>query len=133
MIKDFKDGDELLININEHADMHTIRTTLADKRWQVRTIEFNEDIISLFFFRKYVGDHYLCFSVISNDITKRGIFHIRECTHKIMNDYKAKTVLTFCNKSGKLDAWHKFMGYEKYRNGLSKNNSKLTRWILRWA
>lgn len=131
MLREYVKGDELLLNANEFASVGDIRECL-DYGYKAMTFQKGNDILCIFMYLEYVKHHYAVFSLISRDVSLSNLKEIRRSIHNEVKLRKAKTFLTFCNKSGKLDRWHRFMGFQKERSFLGGKAENMVKWILKW-
>lgn len=132
MFRDYKEGDDLLLNCNEFSNASYVSECLESKRYKAKTYQDGKDILCIMLYLEYVKDHYAVFSLVSRDIKFSQLKELKKEIRQAAIDGNAKTFLTFCNKNGTLDKWHKFMGFVKDRSVLSGKAVNMTRWILKW-
>lgn len=132
MFRDYEKGDELLLNSNQFAIVSDVPACLEGGRYKAKTFKKGKDVLCIMLYLQYVKDHYAVFSLVSRDIKISQLKELKKEIKKAAKDGGAKTFLTFCNKSGKLDKWHKFMGFTKDRSILSGKTKNMIRWILKW-
>jgi len=132
VLRDYKEGDELLLNCIDLEFDEKERASLKERGWKFLTFQKGKDILSIIGYLQYVKGHFAVFSYVSQDIVFSQLRELKRAVAKKAAQVKAKTFLTFCHKDGKLDRWHKFMGYTKDRSVLFGRTRKMSRWVLKW-
>ena len=132
MLREYQRGDELLLNCNQFSVALDVQECIDGRGFKARTFQKEKSILCIFLYLQYVKDHYAVFSLVSRDITFNELRELKKEVAIAAKEGGAKTFLTFCNKSGKLDRWHKFMGFTKCRNALAGRAKDVARWIKKW-
>lgn len=112
MIRRFERADLRSFFPNEHSDVASVMFVFEDPYWLNFSFMVDGVTSAIICARRYWGNNYVAFFLISRGFKARNAVKLREFLHSAHKRFGAKRIQTDSVACEKIDAWHRFMGFK---------------------
>lgn len=96
---------------NEFSDPAEVQFAMTDPKWDIFTMWENNKVEAIICARRYWGNNYMAFFLISATFRTRNAARLRQWIHGTYERFNVKRIQTDSQANEMLDAWHRFMGF----------------------
>lgn len=111
-IRRFIPEDILSFDPNEFSDPGEVAFAFEDPKFDIFTLKDGERTEAIICARRYWGNNYMAFFLISKDFKPRNAVALRKFVHGTHERFGVKRIQTDSQANDVLDAWHRFFGFK---------------------
>jgi len=97
---------------NQFSDPREVDYALDDPKFDIFTLLDGNRTEAIICARRYWGNNYMAFFLISADFRPRNAVKLRDFVHSTHERFGVKRIQTDSQANELLDAWHRFMGFK---------------------
>lgn len=133
MIRDFKIGDHLDLEPNEHSRIGDVSDVFFDDTFSKHTLDDDGNIKCIMCWKQYLPKHYAVFFLMSDGVEPKHAKALKRFINKKISEIKPKSCVTYSFDCGMLNKWHKFFGFKQQRRSLLEQANGFNTWLIKWV
>lgn len=111
MIRKFQKIDARRLKVNQFSHLHDMAFVFDDDEFYKHTLVDGSDVKAIICFRKYWGNNFIAFFLISDDIKPMNARELKRFIYEAADAFQAQRIQTDSQDCDTLNKWHKFLGF----------------------